>query len=58
MTTFRIKYFDPDEEQFKTTEMEFKDSENPKISAREWAEDWAYSAADKRCDYTITEIRT
>jgi hypothetical protein len=67
MTTFHIEYFDPDTQKFETVEKEFTDSpagvcpntnfKYGAISAKEWAEDWAYSAADKRCDYKISEVK-
>lgn len=52
---FRIEYTDPETQERKTVEEEFKDT--PTISARMWAEDAAYAYADKRCDYTITELK-
>jgi len=57
---FKITYIDPIIEEKKTVVMEFEDTPNAEIkfhakdkstfvniSAREWAEDYAYSLADK-----------
>ena len=42
---FRIEYKDPVTQELVVVEHEFANSET--ISAREWAEDWAYCIADK-----------
>lgn len=68
MTRFRITYTDPKTEERETVEKEFGDTPpmgvipgyndvaHNGISARRWAEDWAYGAADKRMDYVIKEL--
>lgn len=65
---FRITYRDPETEEKVSVEREFHDfvgratldgkpvGETMKITAREWAEDFGYTAADKG-PYTVTEIR-
>ncbi len=65
MAKFRITYpkYDrnvpEDPEQNEVVEMEFTDSyikeTDTTITAREWAEDWAYMAADKG-PFTVEEI--
>lgn len=47
MAKFRIDYQDPETGDYHTVEKDFTDSENPRIAAEMWAEDWAYGAADK-----------
>ena len=53
MTKFKITYCDPESETTKEVVMEFNAS--GAISARDWARDWAYSAADKGW-YEIEEL--
>ena len=53
MTKFKITYRDPESEATKEVVMEFNAS--GAISARDWARDWAYSAADKGW-YEIEEL--
>ena len=43
--TFRIQWTDPETKEPKDEERTFEDTEN--VTAREWAEDWAYMQADK-----------
>ena len=45
MAQFKITYADPETEEIRTTIEEFFDSDN--ITAKEWAEDYAYAKADK-----------
>ena len=53
MTWFRISYVDAAEVRV-TVEKEFHDT--PTVTAKEWAFDWLYSAADKRTgDATLEE---
>ena len=42
---FRIQWTDPESGEPQDVEKEFEDTET--ITAREWAEDWAYTQADK-----------
>lgn len=68
MSRFRIQYTDPETREECDVEKEFFDSpgivtrpdgstyDSGTITAREWAEDWAYMMADKG-PYTITELR-
>lgn len=42
---FRITYKDPESETLKTVEVRFYDS--PRLSASDWAHDYAYALADK-----------
>jgi len=44
---FEITYTDPETQETITVNHAFEDSKDPNISAREWAEDYAYSLADK-----------
>lgn len=53
MTKFRIEYFDPKQEIEITVEKEFFDSAD--CPAAMWAEDWAYTAADKHY-HKVTEV--
>lgn len=60
MALFRINYIHPQTEQPASEEVEFFDvpaggNLKSPISAREWAEDYAYSLADKG-HYKITEL--
>jgi hypothetical protein len=51
---FRIEWTDPESGEPRTEDKTFEDT--PNITAREWAEDWAYTVADK--GYAkITEIK-
>ena len=54
---FRITYDDQENECVEEVECEFHDSVGPEgfISAREWAEDYAYTLADKGW-YKIKEL--
>lgn len=54
ITKFRIEYRDPETGENTTVDREFTGTAS--VSAREWAEDYAYSLADKG-PYQITEIR-
>lgn len=68
MAKFCITYRDPETQEKVSVEREFHDfvgratldgkpvGETMKITAREWAEDFGYTAADKG-PYTVTEIR-
>ena len=47
MKTFKITYIDPATEEERVIIQDFEDTVSPNISAREWAEDFAYSLADK-----------
>ena len=42
---FRISWTDPETEEPETVEKWFEDSAT--VTAKEWAEDWAYTQADK-----------
>lgn len=55
---FRISYDDQANECVEDVELDFYDTDGPEgfISAREWAEDYAYALADKGW-YKIKEIR-
>jgi hypothetical protein len=53
---FKITYIDPDTQEDVTEEKEFFSSENPAISAQEWAEDYAYGRADKE-PHSVREMR-
>lgn len=55
MTThkFQITYKKPETEELVVVEKEFADSTH--VSAKEWAEDWAYAMADKGW-FTVVEI--
>jgi hypothetical protein len=44
---FKIEFNDPETGEPRVEYKDFEESFGPKITAREWAEDWAYSAADK-----------
>lgn len=67
MTLFKIQYRDPETEEVRTEHHEFEDwsgratlhgeptGPTLHISAKEWAEDWAYTAADKGW-YKVTEV--
>lgn len=60
MRRFRITYQDPATGEMITVEREFEDTPavpgvNDFISAADWAEDYAYSAADKG-SYTVKEM--
>lgn len=69
MTRFRIEYTVPGTEDRAVVEQDFEDTPpsgvipgfndiaHNGISARQWAEDYAYTLADKRMDYKITEIQ-
>ncbi len=52
MTKFKIRYRNPETEEFNEVIKEFEDTANPDISAEEWAEDYAYAVSDKG-DYNI-----
>ena len=61
---FRITYFDQDEQQEVTIDAEFEDTPKQSLpsgltvgptNAREWAEDYAYTMADKG-HYYIREL--
>ena len=52
---FRIKYFDPEDQEYKEVIQEFEDTTDPTLTAKEWAEDAAYSYADKHW-YEVTEV--
>ena len=52
---FRITYTDPETGEEKIEEGDFIASQSPPISAREWAEDYAYSLADKGA-YKVEEV--
>jgi hypothetical protein len=54
MPEFRIRYTDPDTGETEEVVKEFNDSET--ASALEWAEDWAYAAADKG-PHEVMEIK-
>jgi hypothetical protein len=54
MTIFRIQWTDPETGEAQDVEKEFHDT--PTVTAREWAEDWAYTQADKGPS-TITEVK-
>ena len=61
MAKYKITYIDPETRDSETPEtitvtLEFEATENPRISAYMWAEDWAYGRSDKG-DYTITEVK-
>lgn len=45
MKTFRIRWLDPESGETKEETKSFEDTET--VTAQEWAEDWAYSMADK-----------
>jgi hypothetical protein len=48
MATFRITYTDPESGKEVVEEKDFHDSHDPHfISAKDWAEDYAYGRADK-----------
>lgn len=53
--TFRIEYRDPQTDEKIIVVKEFEDTET--ISAREWAEDWAYSAADKGASKIVEVVK-
>lgn len=60
MRRFRITYQDPATGEMVTVELEFEDTPavpgiHGFVSAEQWAEDYAYSAADKG-SYTIKEV--
>lgn len=56
MSGFRITYRDPDTGESCVEERHFSDSYDPFfISARSWAEDYAYALADKG-QYSVREI--
>lgn len=55
MTRFRIEYRHPETDEAMSIEEDFEDTEE--ISAKEWAEDYAYTLADKGW-YRVTEIRS
>jgi hypothetical protein len=44
---FKITYTDPETQETMVVKQVFEDSKDLDISAREWAEDYAYSLADK-----------
>jgi hypothetical protein len=50
---FRITYMCPEREELITVDKEFEDGTD--ITALEWAEDWAYSMADKGY-YSVEEF--
>jgi len=55
MARFRIDYIDPQTSEPQVVYSEHQDSFDPThITAREWAEDLAYTLADKG-RYTVTE---
>lgn len=55
MARFRIDYLDPETREAQIVYSEHEDSFEPMhITAREWAEDLAYTLADKG-HYTVTE---
>lgn len=49
---FRIDYKDPETQEDKTVYAEFHDTQT--ITARQWAEDYGYTLADKGY-FTVTE---
>jgi hypothetical protein len=51
---FEIRYTDPETGQEAVVVMEFEDT--PKISAEEWAKDYAYMIADKG-PHTVRELK-
>ena len=53
---FRIEYLDPEDQECKEVLGEFEDTTDPDITAKEWAEDYAYGLADKGW-YCVTEQR-
>lgn len=52
MTTFSIEYRDPETGELRQTEAEFSDTVD--VTAKIWAEDYAYTLADKG-SYTVKE---
>lgn len=56
MPMFRITYQDPETGEKVSVDKEFVKVHEGEIAAREWAEDWAYSMADKG-PYKIEELR-
>lgn len=54
MTRFRIEYFDPETKEIETVYESFEDTKD--ITAKQWAEDAAYSYADKHW-HCVTEIK-
>lgn len=56
MPLFEITYTDPESGDRKIVRQRFENSLNVRITAREWAEDYAYSLAGKNMDYQIEEI--
>lgn len=52
---FEIEYTNPETGEREKTVKTFEASTNPTISAKEWAEDYAYTIADKGW-YKVTEI--
>lgn len=57
MSKFKINYKEPETLEYKTVLREFHDTEyrGDVITAEEWAEDYAYSIADKG-EYSIKRI--
>jgi len=53
---FKIEYRNPETREVETVYQEFEGSDDPAITAKEWAEDAAYSYADKGW-YSVTEVR-
>lgn len=56
MAMFLIKYTDPVTQNAEEVIETFKDTVDPVITAQEWAEDYAYSLADKG-SYTVKKIK-
>lgn len=54
MAKFQIEYTDPQTGEFIITVKSFEPTSH--ITAREWAEDWAYTVSDKG-PYKIEELR-
>lgn len=54
MTRFRIRYIHPETGEEAVHEGEWEATET--VTAREWAEDFAYTLADKG-SFTVTELR-
>lgn len=51
---FKITYRDPDTNEKVVTYQKFEDT--PTITAKQWAEDYAYTLADKGW-YTVEEVK-
>ena len=53
---FKIEYQDPETDEIVTEIQEFTSTMDPDISAEMWAEDYAYSRADKGF-HTVKEVK-